>query len=176
MGYGTVARLFHWVTAVLVLLMILAGIAMVQEIPRPWQDRLFILHKGLGPLVLVVMVARLGWRLGHPPPPLPRDIPAAQARVAELVHIGLYALVILQAASGYVYVTSAGYPIEALNALGVPPLLAKREGVAHVAEALHVGGAFALMALVAAHVGAAAFHGIIRRDGIVSRMWPPVAR
>ncbi len=176
MGYGTVARLFHWITVALVLVMIGAGSLMVQEIPRPWQDRLFILHKGLGPLVLLVVLARLGWRLGHPPPPLPLSVPAAQARMAEAVHRALYAVLIIQAASGYVFVSTAGYPIEALRAIGIPPLLPKHEGVADVAEAIHIGGAFLLTALIAAHVGAAAFHGLVRRDGIVSRMWPPLAR
>ncbi len=175
MGYGTVARLFHWITVALVLLMIAAGFLMVQEIPRPWQDRLFIVHKGLGPLVLVVVLARLGWRLGHPPPPLPLSVPAVQAQVAEVVHRALYAVLIVQATSGYVFVSTAGYPIEVLRALGVPPLLPKHEGVAAVAEAVHIGGAWLLTGLIAAHVGAAAYHGIVRRDGIVSRMWPPLA-
>lgn len=176
MGYGTVARLFHWITVLLVATMIVAGFTMVQEIPRPWQDRLFVLHKGLGVVVLLVVLARLGWRLRHPPPPLPLSVPPVQARVAEAVHRGLYALLIVQAVSGYVYVTSGGYPIEALTALGIPPLLARHEAVAAVAEAVHVGGAFLLTALIVAHIGAAAFHGLVRRDGIVARMWPPVVR
>ena len=62
MGYDRVARTFHWGTLVLVLIMIPAGLIMTQDIPRPLQDRLFILHKGLGPVVFVVVVLRLIWR------------------------------------------------------------------------------------------------------------------
>ena len=77
MGYDTVSRLFHWVTVLLVLVMIPVGLAMAQEPPQPWQDRLYVLHKGLGPLVLVVVLLRLAWRAFHPAPPLPAVGPAA---------------------------------------------------------------------------------------------------
>ena len=59
MGYTTVARLFHWVTVLLVLVMIPVGLVMAQEPPQPWQDRLYILHKGLGPFVLLVVLTSL---------------------------------------------------------------------------------------------------------------------
>ena len=175
MGYGTVSRLFHWVTVLLVLVMIPAGLIMIQDIPRPVQDRLFILHKGLGPVVLLVVLLRLFWRVRNPPPPLPADVPAMQARAAAMVHAGLYVFLIVQAVSGYVRVTTGGFPIESLLAIGVPPLLPKSEAVAHVAETVHAVSAAILMLLIAMHVGAAAYHGLVRRDGIVSRMWPPVA-
>ena len=143
MGYGTVSRLFHWVTVLLVLVMIPVGLIMTQEIPRPLQDPLFILHKGLGPVVLVVVLLRLAWRAFHPPPPLPASVPPLQARLAELVHAGLYFFLIVQAVSGYVRVTTGGFPIEALKALGIPPLLPKAEGVARAASTVHAVGAAA---------------------------------
>ena len=174
MGYDNVARLFHWATLLLVLVMIPVGLVMTQDIPRPLQDRLFVLHKGLGPLVFLVVLARLGWRLGHRPPPLPASVPAPQQRAAELVHAGLYGFLLLQAASGYVRVTTGGFPIEALRALGIPPLLPKSEAVAHAASVVHAVSAWILIALIAAHVGAAAYHGLVLRDGVVARMWPPL--
>jgi cytochrome b561 len=176
MGYGTVSRLFHWVTVVLVLVMIPAGLVMIQDIPRPLQDKLFILHKGLGPVVFVVVVLRLAWRGLHPPPPLPADIPALQRRAAGLVHAGLYVFLLVQTVSGYVRVTTGGFPLEFLRALGIPPLLPKAEGVSRVAESVHAVSVTVLIALICAHVGAAAYHGLVRRDGVVSRMWPPIAR
>lgn len=175
MGYGTVARLFHWVTVLLVLVMIPVGLIMTQDIPRPLQDKLFVLHKGLGPVVLLVVLARLAWRAFNPPPPLPASVPPLQARIAGLVHAGLYTFLILQAASGYVRVTTGGFPIEALQALGIPPLLPKAEAVGKIASTVHALSVVVLIVLIAMHVGAAAFHGIVKRDGVFSRMWPPIA-
>jgi cytochrome b561 len=173
MGYGTVSRVFHWVTVVLVTVMILVGLVMVQDIPRSLQDPLFILHKGLGPLVLVVVLLRLAWRATHPAPPLPASVPPLQARLAGAVHAGLYIFLIVQAVSGYVRVTTGGFPIEALEGLGIPPLLPKSEPVTEIASRVHGLSALVLIILIAMHVGAAAYHGIVRRDGVFSRMWPP---
>lgn len=173
MGYGVVSRVFHWLTVVLVLVMIPVGLTMIQEIPRPTQDRLFILHKGLGPVVFVVVALRLAWRAFDPPPPLPASVPRLQRLAAGAVHAGLYAALLAMAISGYVRVTAGGFPIELLNALGVSPLIVRNEPLAEAAKSAHAALAVVLIVLIALHVGAAAYHGLVRRDGVFSRMWPP---
>lgn len=173
MGYGVVARLFHWITVLMVAVMIPVGLIMTQEIPRSVQDPLFILHKGLGPMLLVVVLLRLGWRLLNPPPPLPPSVPPLQQRVAGLVHAGLYLALIVMAVSGYVRVRTGGFPIELLDSLGVPSFLPRNDSVAEIAKNVHATAKFALIALIAAHVAGAAYHGIVLRDGVFSRMWPP---
>jgi cytochrome b561 len=174
MGYGVVARMFHWVTVLIVIVMIPVGLIMTQEgLPRSVQDPLFILHKGLGPILLIVVLLRIGWRAFNPPPPLPASVPPLQQTAAKLVHFGLYLFLLIMAVSGYTRVMTGGFPIELLNALGIPPLLPKNEMVAKVAQAIHATAKFGLIALIAMHVAAAAYHGLVRRDGVFSRMWPP---
>ncbi|MEJ8562545.1 cytochrome b/b6 domain-containing protein [Yoonia sp. GPGPB17] len=58
--------------------------------------------------------------------------------------------------------------------MGVPALVPRSEVLAEVAKAVHFYGAYAITILVAMHIGAAAYHGLVRRDGIFSRMWPPI--
>jgi cytochrome b561 len=173
-GYDTVSRLFHWLTVLLVLVMIPVGLVMAQEPPQPWQDRLYILHKGLGPFVLLVVLLRLGWRAFHPAPPLPATVPPLQRLAAAVVHALLYAVLIVMGVSGYVFVDAGDYPTEVLRALGVPPFIPKNEPLSDAAQAVHVTCAFVLIALIAMHVSAAAFHGLVKRDGVVARMWPPL--
>jgi cytochrome b561 len=175
MGYGNVARVFHWLTVLFVFATIPVGWIMTQELPRPTQNALFILHKNLGVVILLVVVARIGWRLASPPPPAPLDLPPLQRVVSTAVHLGLYALLLTMALSGYVRVVAGGFPIEMLNALGIPPLLAKNEPLAETAKAIHATAIFGLVALIALHVGAAGYHGLVRRDGVLARMWPPLA-
>jgi cytochrome b561 len=173
MGYGTVARSFHWITLLLVLIMIPAGLIMTQEIPRPLQDRLFILHKGLGPIVFFVVVLRLFWRWWSPPPPLPDHVAPLQRRAAAVVHVLLYTFLLIMAVSGYVRVTTGGFPIELLNAVGIPPLLPRSDSVAETAKAVHAVAKSVLIVLILIHVAGAVFHGLVLRDGVFSRMWPP---
>lgn len=173
MGYGTVARSFHWITVLLVLVMIPIGLIMTQEIPRPLQDRLFIIHKGLGPIVFLVVMLRLLWRWISPPPPLPDHVAPLQRRAAAVVHALLYAFLLIMAVSGYVRVTTGGFPIEFLNALGIPPLLPRNDNVAETAKAVHAVAKSVLIVLILIHVAGAAFHGLVLKDGVFSRMWPP---
>lgn len=176
MGYGVIARMFHWITVLIVFVMIPVGLTMTQDIPRRFQDPLFMLHKGLGVVFLVLILARIVWRIGHPPPALPAHIPKLQRRAAEGTHLALYGMLLIMAVSGYVRVTAGGFPIEWLDALGVPPLLPKMERVAEIASAVHATAKTLLIALIALHVAAACWHGLIRRDGVFGRMWPPSGR
>jgi cytochrome b561 len=171
--YGVVSRLFHWVTVLLVLVMIPVGLTMIQAIPRPVQDPLFILHKAIGPIVFVVVVLRLIWRAFNPPPPLPADMPRWQRIAARTVHALLYVCLLVMPITGYVRVTTGGFPLEFLQALGIPPLFAKNEPVGEVFSTIHAITVTLLLILIAMHVGAAAYHGLVRRDGVFSRMWPP---
>lgn len=177
MGYGIVARQLHWIMAVAILVMIPVGLIMTDEgLGRATQDRLFILHKNLGALLLILVAVRLVWRLLNPPPPLPASMPAVQRVAAVSVHWGLYLMVFVMAASGYARVRLGGFPIEYLDALGVPSFLPESEAAAEVAKRIHATAKYALGALILVHVGAAAHHGLVKRDGVFSRMWPPFGR
>jgi cytochrome b561 len=174
-GYRTPARLLHWSVALLVLLMIPAGVIMTREgIDRGLQDTLFVFHKNVGVIVLLVMVVRAIYRRMRPPPPLPKDMPQVQRRIAAASHAALYALLFLMPLAGYVRVRAGGFPIEWLDAMGLPTLVPRSDQLAEIAKTIHYFGSFAIAVLIALHVGAALFHGIFRRDGIFSRMWPPV--
>ena len=173
-GYGTGARLFHWITAVLILVQLPAGIAMTSEAVPALNDALFILHKGLGCIFLLVVAARLAWKQSHPVPPLSPRLPALQRRIAALTHGLLYVLLIVMPVSGYVRTVGDGYPIEMLDAIGVPPLIAGVPDLAHVMLVVHKFSGYLLTALIAAHLAAAAHHGLIERDGVMARIWPPL--
>jgi cytochrome b561 len=172
-AYRAPARLMHWLTVLFVVSTIPAGVIMVQEgLSRPLQNSLFIWHKNIGVVILVLVVARLLYRAAHPPPPLPDSLSPAQVRIAGLTHWGMYGLLLVMAVSGYVRVRAGGFPIEALDALGVPPLVPRSDALANTAKAIHFWARFPLVLLILMHVGAAAFHGIVKRDGVFSRMWP----
>lgn len=173
MGYGIVSRVFHWVTFILVLITVPVALTMTRLDRGALQDTLFIIHKGLGPFILVVVLLRLAWRIFNPPPPLPADIPVLQRNVSQMVHAGLYTALIVMGTSGYVRVTTGGFPLEWLRAIGIPPLLPKMEEVSKVAQAIHASAIVVLAALILVHVAAATYHGLLRRDGVISRMWPP---
>lgn len=173
MTYDRMSRILHWLTALMVLAMIPAGLVMTETDNKALQDTLFILHKNSGALLIVLIVLRLIWRATHPAPPLPDSLPAIQKFAARATHIALYLLLIVMAVSGFVRVRAGGFPIEMLDALGLPPFIARNETLAATAKSIHARAKFALMLFIALHVGAAAYHGLVRKDGVFSRMWTP---
>lgn len=67
--WGGIAQALHWTMAVLILQQLASGHYMVFLGPGEGQDRCFYLfHKPLGVLILVLLVARLGWQLTNPVP------------------------------------------------------------------------------------------------------------
>lgn len=171
--YRPTARILHWIVALLVLATIPVGQIMTQEgLARPLQNTLYIFHKNTGVLILLLVLARLGFRAFNPPPPLPASVPWWQQRIARATHWLLYVLLIVMAVSGYIRVKAGGFPIEYLDALGVPSPVPKSEPLEKAAQATHATVRILLIAVIALHVSAAAYHGLIRRDGVFSRMWP----
>ena len=175
-GYSTTARVFHWLVALMVLLMIPAGVTMVQEgLSRPLQNMLYVFHKNTGLIVLIVVAMRLAYRWRNPPPPIPSELPGWQRVAAKISHGALYALLFLMPLAGYVRVRAGGFPIEGLDLLGIGTLVPRSDALADVAKTIHYFGGLAIGAFLLLHVSAAAYHGMIRRDGVFSRMWPPFA-
>jgi cytochrome b561 len=176
-SYSGLARAIHWVVALLVLAMIPVGVVMVQEgLPRSLQNGLFIFHKNVGVVVLLLMLVRLGVRSLRPPPDLPAHLPGWQRRAAAASHAGLYGLAILVPVAGYVRVRAGGFPIEWLDALGIPPLVPRSDALAQVAQTTHYVAALTFAALIGLHVLAAIYHGAVRQDGVFGRIWPPFGR
>lgn len=173
MRYGWVARVFHWGTSLAVAVMLAAGILMTSEPLAAYADPLYVLHKGLGSVLLVAVLVRLAWRLTHPAPALPDSVPPVQARLMRVTHATLYALLVVMTVSGYVRTVGDGFPIELLDALGIPPLLSDAPELAAYALVTHQIAAYVLTALIAVHVGAALNDAFVARKGIFRRMWPP---
>ncbi|MGI3170740.1 cytochrome b [Pseudooceanicola sp. C21-150M6] len=172
--FSLFARSLHWIMALLVLCMIPAGFLMIQEgIPRGLQNALFLFHKNIGVLLLILVVIRALYRRFRPPAPLPADIPMIQQRMAALSHLALYGLLFLLPVAGYIRVKAGGFPIESLDALGVPALVPRAEWLATAAKTIHFLAGYAIAGVIAVHIAAAAYHGLVRRDGVFSRMWPP---
>lgn len=176
-SYSAPARALHWLMAALILLSLPAGWLMVQDgIGRDLRNALFIYHKNAGVLLLLLVALRLAWRWLRPPPAQPVHLPAWQARAARYSHAALYALMFAVPLAGYIRVRAGGFPIETLDALGIGTLVPRSDALAGVAKTVHYGAGLAIAALIALHVAAALRHGLVQRDGVFSRMWPPVGR
>lgn len=163
------ARVLHWLMALLVVAMLFIGVGMVASVSErhAW---LVAIHKPLGIAILLLVIVRLFVRWRFPPPPLPADLPLLQKLAAHASHWLLYALMLAMPLIGWAMLSAGGYPVMLGHALRLPPIFpASATGFA-VLRHLHGWLAALLFLTFLAHMGAALYHGLIRRDGVLSSM------
>jgi superoxide oxidase len=133
---------------------------------------LLAMHQTLGGLTWVVGLARLAWRRRFAYlPPFPESMPKLQQWIAKANEYGLYVLLLVQPITGLGDVVFHGRPFM-LFIWQVPALLTPDAAIRSLFQEAHELGAKALLALIGLHAGAALFHGLVLRDGILQRMLP----
>lgn len=169
-AYTVLQRALHWITAVAVILLLTAGIAMNNVPPGPWMNNLYVLHWSLGVLVLPLALLRIAIRLRRPSPGYPADMPAWQRQAAHANHALLYAILVVNPLLGYLTKSAYGGSVTFFWVIDLPPVIGKNEALFERLSTVHGLIGFAMIAVVAVHIAAALHHGLLKRDGIFSRM------
>lgn len=163
--YGRVAIAIHWASAVAVILTFAAGLVVAETLPAGQGAPILLAHIALGFIVFALTILRiLWWLFADKHPRAPADQPRWQARTAQLVHLGLYVLLVLMASSGITTLILSGAVPTLLSGGPVPDFSALVPRVAHGIMSK------ILLALFVMHVGAAIYHQVIRRDHLLARM------
>lgn len=169
-AYTVAARVLHWITALVIGLMIPLGVMIGNDWGGPLRNSLYGLHETLGALLIPIVLARLGHRLTNPPSPLPQNIPALQRFAAHMTHVGLYALLIAQPLVGWIAMSASEAPVTVLGLFALPPIAQEDRAFSEQLFVLHGLIGLSITGLVSAHVGAALYHHVVRRDGVLMRM------
>lgn len=163
------ARVLHWLMAVMILAMLFIGAGMVSTASQAY-PALLAWHRPVGIAVLVLALVRLAVRLTHRAPPLPADLPAIQVAAAKGSHYLLYGLMIGMPLVGWAMLSAAGTPVQLWGGVVLPAILPRDVLVFGWLRWAHGLLGYAFFLLILAHLGAALFHGLIRRDGVLGSM------
>jgi cytochrome b561 len=163
------ARLLHWLMAIMIVSMLFIGVGMVASVSER-HEWLIRIHKPLGIAILLLAVVRLIVRLRNPPPPLPADLPAIQKFAAHASHWLLYVLMLVIPLVGWAMLSAGGYPVMLSDSLRLPPIFPVNAAAFAILRHTHAWLAMLLFLTFLAHLGAALYHGLIRRDGVLSSM------
>lgn len=200
--YGAVSQALHWITVVLVVVLLLTGKVGDVETDEPG-SALFVWHGSLGVLVLLLTGIRILWALvARGPAPLPGQS-TLNRRVARGMHVALYALLVALPLSGWLAASAGGASVNFFWAASLPrwnvaaattpgapaaPVAGLRDDDGASAEAaegeegdetfeeIHEFLGNALLILASLHVLAALKHQFMDRDGLMMRMLPPGTR
>jgi cytochrome b561 len=168
--YDPGAIRFHWSMFALVVVVGTLGL-LHDSWPRATQSFWINIHALLGLLVWLLLMARFWWRRKHRPPPLPPEAGALSQRLARPVHLLLYLLLFVIPIFGIVTFIWHGRVFD-LGLFKVDFGVAKNRAIFHPTEEIHMYLAYALFTLAALHALAALWHQLVRRDGVLLRMWP----
>ena len=179
-AYSFTARIFHWLTVAMLAVQIPLGVVMDYRGNdlNIWDDltnNLYSLHKLMGMVILLVVIARLGYRLTHGAPEDEPTLEPWQKIVSHVTHWAIYVLLVIASLLGWLGISYS----PALDAFGIklPALfVSPDEAKAALVLKAHTIAVFALVLLTGMHVGAALYHYVIRRDGVLNRMLPGLPR
>ncbi|MDO8323774.1 MAG: YceI family protein [Phenylobacterium sp.] len=179
--YATVAIVLHWLIAAAILF----------QMQLPWRFHglktpeafaLIQLHKSVGITILVLSLARLGWRLAHPPPPEPEGLAVWEVWLSKVVHWGLYLLMIGMPVTGWILVSTSRTDIPTVlwglipwpHLPGLAELPAAGRAIWNgLAQETHGLLGWGFYALIGLHVAGALKHQLLRQDEpVLARMAP----
>ncbi len=184
--YGSVTKLFHWVTVLLILSLFALGLFasnLADQVRAAeggasqslidWTALLFSMHKTLGVTLFLTALARILWALTQTKPGLLNGDTVLESRAAETVHWLLYGSLVTVPLAGWVsHAASAGFaPIWWPFGQSLP-YVPKSEYVSEIAATLHYILQWVLAGAIGLHVAGALKHHVIDKDATLRRMLP----
>lgn len=167
--YGLVARALHWLTAVLVLGMLMGGKVAAMLPSGGFRSIVVAGHKSIGVAILVVTIGRLLWRRFNPRPQFLSPNPLFNY-LAHVLHVVLYILLIVQPLTGILMSQAHGYPVTVFGMFTLPPLVWQSASLGGVLRDIHGVSALLLILGILLHVAAALKHHFLDRDRTLMRM------
>ena len=160
--FGLISRYAHWATATLVLCLIPIGLFMQVLTPAAPDRAVFVaVHETLGVTVLGLVILRLVWLAGSPPPPLSTSLRPWERRVAHAVHPALYVLILSMPLTGILLTVLGGDPLRLYGATVALPIKATAGAPWAVLHNQVLPILF--YAIIAMHLGAVLKHHFITR-------------
>jgi cytochrome b561 len=156
--YRTPAKVFHWLTAALVFVMVSSGVIAKQLDGGEVAGTLLTVNKTTGILTLIVVIMRVLYRLT-------RFDPAGSAHADRRpgLHWVLYGTIMLVPLLGWAGVSDFGAR-GILFGFSLPAIWPEGAGYSDLLLRMHAYMAFVLLALVALHIGVAMQDYMTRAD------------
>lgn len=166
--YALGTRVLHWLAAVLVFGALVVGFVLANSLAD--YAVLLSVHKVLGALVFVVFVIRVLNRLTDRGPALPATVGRVERIAVVGSELAMYALLLVQPLLGWAMLSASGMPVVLGGALRLPPVVPVNAELFGLLRDAHSVVAYALVAMIAAHVSAVLWHTLTLRDGMLRRM------
>ena len=166
--YGLLAKLFHWITFIVLILQIPFGFYLVGLEFSDERIELENIHILIGITIFYITLFRLMWKFINPNPTSSINIFKGQALVAKLNHFLLYLSILMITTSG---ILKKLYMGETLNFLFFNYGFKKDNFIlADAFYEVHIYANYLLIALVILHILAVIAHHVLFKDKILKKI------
>ena len=167
-GYGLLAKLFHWITFILLIAQVPFGFYLVELEFSGRRIDLENIHILIGVSIFYFILLRLIWKLFNPSPKSEHNFFKGQALIAKTNHFLLYVSIFAITISG---VLKKLYMGEKLNFFIFQYGFKKTSfELADSFYTAHIYANYLLIALVSLHILAVIAHHIVFKDKILKRI------
>ncbi len=167
--YGLVARILHWLAFLVVVGMLAGGLSLRGLPDGGIKSIVGSVHKSFGVLVFFLMAVRLLWRLVTPRPKF-LGTNLVLRYLSEVMHVCLYALLLIQPMAGILMSQAYGYPVVVFGWIEIPTLIWHSPSLGGIFRQLHSVTAIILVTVIVVHTAAALKHHYIDGDRTLIRM------
>jgi len=175
-SYGSLARTFHWLIALGILIMIplgwIAHLAPMQDAGQiALKTALFSAHKTLGVAIFLLALGRIFWAIAQPRPVPLHPERRAETTLADTVHWALYAALVIVPLSGWIeHAATDGFaPIWWPFGQDLP-FVPNSPELAETMATVHFLAQWLLVGALVLHVAGAIKHAAVDRDATLRRM------
>jgi cytochrome b561 len=162
----------HWLMAILVILMFMATFGFAQATTDNAKIEMLMGHSSIGSLIFILFSLRFTKRFIMKSSRPHHELDAVTEKTAKIGHLTLYLLHFFVPVTGYLSARVHELPVYWFGQINLATASGDNQASFDILHSFHELGVQTLMVLVVLHIGAAIFHGLIKKDGVFSAMWP----
>ena len=156
-SWGLVAKIFHWIVALLIIWQLFTGFNLSNLEFSPQKIIFIELHKIFGTFILIFILFRLGWRF-YNTAPSNKNLPKLHHFISVFVHNILYILVIFTTIQGTLMTQVGGFDVQLLGLITMPRLITENLDMYPIFKSFHYTIWMILLATFFIHLIGGIYH------------------
>ena len=165
--YGSISKIFHWLSAAVLLIQIPLGFYLVDLDFSEKRLTIESIHVILGLSIFYLTLLRLIYKLFNPTPSLGNSIFSGQRLIAKINHILLYLTILIITISGALKKLFNG---EMLDLFLFYIEIKDNFELAELFYDIHILSNYTLIALISLHVFAVIIHKVVFKENLLKKM------
>lgn len=159
----------HWLSVLLLIAALTLALLREDIESRDTRTLLLFWHSQVGAALLLISALRLLVRRRGAPQPLETGL---LRWVAHISHGCMYLLLLGLPLVGIAALQAHGRTFSLAGLVELPVFLERNRELSETLVEIHEYLAWTLVTLIGLHIAAALWHQLLRRDGLMLRMWP----